>query len=138
MEKDKNLGSLLPACCCCKTHTSTGSSLYLSSPPELLYIVITLFGTSCLYLFLVALFLLGINGVVANMGFVSSSCRCPRVDRSNSPLLQLLSLLPPFWSSETSSFVVAFSVVVGSYVLLVALSRFVHVSKMAVVKVPWS
>ena len=73
MENDKNLGSLLPACCCCKAHTSTESSLYSSSPSELLYIVITLFGTSCLYLFLVALFLLGTHGLAANLGVFSRS-----------------------------------------------------------------
>jgi hypothetical protein len=83
LEEDRNLWSLLPARCCRKAHTSTGSSLYSSS--ELLYIGITFFGASCPYLFLVACFLLGARGLAANLGF--SSCCCPGVGRSNSPLL---------------------------------------------------
>ena len=61
------MGSLLPAWCCCKAHMLTGSSLYTSSSSELLYIMITFFGTSCPYLslgfFLVSMVLLQIWGL---------------------------------------------------------------------------
>ena len=149
MEEDKNLGSLLPARCCCKAHTSTRSSLYSFSSSKLLYIVIAFLGISCPYIFFVALSLL--VGVVAGTGFFSSSCRCSRVDRLDASPPQLLSpLVPslsfgsdsqPFTSLEIYPFMVTFSVAVGSYVSLVALVCSVsggRVSEIVVVEVPWS
>ena len=65
MEEDRNLGSLLPARCCCKAHASTGSSLSLSSSSDS-YIVIKSPGTLYPWVFLIVFLLL--DGVIAGGG----------------------------------------------------------------------
>ena len=101
----------------------TGSSLYTSSSSELLYIMITFFGTSCPYLS--RGFFFGIHGLAANLG----SLFWPLGSRSwLSTSFELLSIVVTVFGAACS------------YVLLVASFRFVSgrgVSKLAVAEVPW-
>ena len=135
MEEDRNLGSLLPARCCCKAHASTGSSLSLSSSSDS-YIVIKSPGTLYPWVFLIVFLLL--DGVIAGEGSLLLNRPRLGVGVLDSSPLQSLSTLMPSASLEVYPFM--FLSAVGSYVLLVALFHFVSsgcVSEMGLVGVLW-
>ena len=73
LEADVNLGSLLPARCCCKAHMSTGSSTYSISSSDL-YIVIRYPRIFRLWEFLIVHLCFGT--VIVDEESLPSGCSC--------------------------------------------------------------